>query len=178
MMMLTLGKNNMFLRHDSNNEEFWKIRSRIHISYRLSSKYIFWLNFLGIDFLFIDTSFLDSVCGMELWKDAFNSASAQLPCTPKEAELSQCALEKHQQDRRLWKFLRDRSSLLVMKWAYASCPKQFSHKGRSWQICTLSCIQSLQNTVFLAKAQASSLPSICLRRSSLAMLHENCYVFR
>lgn len=109
-------------------------RYRIHISCRLSSKYIFWLCFLGIDLLLIDTSFL--FCDMEIWKSAFFSASAQLSCAPKEAELSQCALEKHQQDRHLWTFLRDRSSLPVIKWAYASCPKQYFHKGRGWQFCT------------------------------------------
>jgi len=43
--------------HHSNNEEFWKIRSRVHISCRLSSKYIFWLNFLCIDFLITDTRY-------------------------------------------------------------------------------------------------------------------------
>lgn len=57
-----------FLRkglHHWNNEEFWKIRSWAHTSCRLSSKCIFWLNFLCTDFLITDTRylFLSSVCG-------------------------------------------------------------------------------------------------------------------
>lgn len=49
-----------FLRqgpHHWNNEEFGEIRSRAHTSCRLSSKCIFWLNFLCTDLLLADTHY-------------------------------------------------------------------------------------------------------------------------
>lgn len=146
-----------FLRkglHHWNNEVFWKIRSRAHTSCRLSSKCIFWLNFLCTDFLITDTHylFLSSVCG---WGREGVLPSAQLPCTSKAAQPPQNNLGKHQQDRHLWKSLWDRSSPPVIMWAYTSCPKQYSHRGKGCQVSALSCTQSRKTTAFLTKTQAS-----------------------
>lgn len=74
-----------FLRqglHHLNNEEFWKIGSGAHTSCRLSSKYIFWLNFLCTDFLITDThySLAQSVAGAvkECCLQCFSPASLHI----------------------------------------------------------------------------------------------------
>lgn len=72
-----------FLRqglHHSNNEEFWKIRSRVHTSCGLSSKYIFWLNFLCRDSPITDTHHSLTVAGAvkECCPQCFSPASLQI----------------------------------------------------------------------------------------------------
>lgn len=147
-----------FLRqglHQLNNEEFWKIRSRAHTSCRLSSKCIFWLNFLCTDFFITDTYYSSalSVAGAvkECCLQCFSPASLHI----KGSSAPQNKLGKHRQDRRLWKSLWDRSSPPVILWAYTSCPKQYSHREKGCQVSALSCMQSRKNTAFLAKPQAS-----------------------
>lgn len=72
-----------FLRqgfHHSNNEGFWKIRSRVHTSCRLSSKYIFSLNFLCVDFLITDTHYSLTLSGAmnECCLQCFSPASLRI----------------------------------------------------------------------------------------------------
>lgn len=156
-----------FLRqgpHHSNNEAFWKIRSRVHTLCRLSSSYIFWWNFLCIDFLVTDRHYSLALSVAGAMKGCRPQCSSPASLTSKETQPPQNKLGKHRQDRRLWKFLWDRSSPRLIMGAYISCPK-YSHRGKGCQISALSCIRSLNPTVFLANTQASLSLLVCTGRS-------------
>lgn len=80
-----------FLRqglHHSNNEEFWKIRSRVHTSCGLSSKYIFWLNFLCRDFPITDAHHSWAVKGAALRASALSERTGETPAGQASLEMA------------------------------------------------------------------------------------------
>lgn len=159
-----------FLRqglHHSNNEGFWKIRSQAHTSCRLSSKCIFWLNFLCTDFLIIDTHYPSAQSGTV--KECLLPSLLQPSFPAHQRKLSPL--------RTNWENTAGQASLEtslgqifspVIMWAYTSCPEQYSHRGKGCQVSALSCIQNRKNTAFLAKPQAS--PSLSAKGVPLTVL--------
>lgn len=138
-----------------NNEGFWKIRSRAHTSCRLSSKCIFWLNFLCTDFLIIDTHYSSAQSGAGAVKECL-LPSVLLPSFPALQRRLRASWENTSRTGRTGSLEISLGQISpVIMWAHTSCPEQCSHRGKGCQVSALSCIQSRKNSVFLAKPQAS-----------------------
>lgn len=115
------------------------------------------------------TLFLNSVCGWGYERVLPSVLQPSFPAHQRKLSACQNKLGKHQQDRCLWKFLWDRSSPLVIMWAYTSCPKQYSYRGRGCQISALSAYKVLKTQFSWLKHE--HLSPCCLHRKEFHVLY-------
>lgn len=110
-----------------------------------------------MDFLITDTLFLNSAV-----QDYERVPSSVLLCTSKEAEPPRYALGKHQQDRCLWKFLRQISPCNYVG-IHLLSKEVLSQWERLPNLCLIM-YNNIYKTVFLAKRQAPLSPSYLHRK--------------
>lgn len=151
-----------------NNEGFWKIRSQAHTSCRLSSKCIFWLNFLCTDFLIIDTHYSSAQSGAGALKECLLPSVLQ-PSFPALQRRLRASWENTSRTGRTGSLEISLGQISpVIMWAHTSCPEQCSHGGKA--------AKSLPYHAYrVEKTQFSWLnhkhPHLCLHKE----FHSLCY---
>lgn len=135
-----------------NNEGFWKIRSQAHTSCRLSSKCIFWLNFLCTDFLVIDTHYSSAHSGAGAVKECLLPSVLQPSFPAHQRQLSPLGANWANTSRtgRAGSLEISLGQIFspVIVWAHTSCPEQYSHREKGCQVSALSRIESRKKLSF------------------------------